>query len=196
VARLSKSVTPCGFSTTGSKTTIMKQGITGGASATRRRLGVSVNPAQARCVRQAALLSLAHLSGDNSRRDQLLAGFEPRLDACVEGFAFLSVSAANIFVLGKGGSPEDFLASLPVLNEELLPGAPVAWAIAVRLASSVSKKLPTAALVDVGKQMDVPTAINSSFSVAIASLHYLSSHLGNPATSWATAIAEGAEAEM
>jgi hypothetical protein len=129
-----------------------------------------MGPEQARLIRLGAAITAAHLRGDATARDQLFGALgdsdEERVQLTPKAFAFLSHAAAGVLARFRNQPIEQTLASVPAQDAELLPGVSVAWQAAVDLVLAVHRNDPN--IDRVSMAMDVPTAITSTFSLAVA----------------------------
>jgi hypothetical protein len=134
-----------------------------------------MGPEQARLIRLGAAIAAAHLQGDFTARDQLLGSLGDTDDESFQlaprAFAFLSHAAAGVLARFRNEFIEQALGRVSAQDAELLPGIPTAWQAAVDLVIAVHHNDPD--IDRISAVMDVPTALTSTFSVAIALLQQI-----------------------
>jgi TIR domain len=139
-----------------------------------------MGPEQARLIRLGAAIAAAHLRRDTTARDQLLGSLgdtdaESALLA-PKAFAFLSHAAAGVLARLRNESLEQALRRVPAHDAELLAGVPTDWQAAVNLVIAVHQNDPE--IDRISSVMSVPTAVTSTFSVAIASIQEIAEGTG------------------
>jgi hypothetical protein len=139
-----------------------------------------MGPEQARLIRLGAAIAAAHLRRDTTARDQLLGSLgdtdaESALLA-PKAFAFLSHAAAGVLARLRNESLEQTLRRVPAQDAELLPGVPTDWQAAVNLVIAVHQNDPE--IDRISSVMTVPTAVTSTFSVAIALIQEIAEGTG------------------
>jgi hypothetical protein len=139
-----------------------------------------MGPEQARLIRLGAAIAAAHLRRDTTARDQLLGSLgdtdaESALLA-PKAFAFLSHAAAGVLARLRNNSLEQALRRVPAQDAELLPGVPTDWQAAVELVIAVHHNDPE--IDRISSVMTVPTAVTSTFSVAIALIQEIAKGTG------------------
>ena len=131
-------------------------------------------------MRLGAAIAAAHLSGDSSAKGRLLVSLgdtdEESIHLAPEAFTFVSHAAAGILARLRNESFEQALGRVPAQDAELLPGTPTAWQAAVDLVIAVQRNDPD--IDRISAVMDVPTAVTSSFSVAVALLEQIAEVTG------------------
>lgn len=139
-----------------------------------------MGPEQARLIRLGAAIAAAHLHRDTTARDQLLGSLgdtdaESALLA-PKAFAFLSHAAAGVLARLRNESLEQALRRVPAQDAELLPGVATDWQAAVNLVIAVHHNDPE--IDRISSVMTVPTAVTSTFSVAIALIQEIAEGTG------------------
>ena len=139
-----------------------------------------MGPEQARLIRLGAAIAAAHLRRDATARDQLLGSLgdtdaESALLA-PKAFAFLSHAAAGVLARLRNEPLEQALRRVPAQDAELVPGVPTNWQAAVDLAIAVHHNDPE--IDRISSIMSVPTAVTSTFSLAIALIQEIAEGTG------------------
>jgi hypothetical protein len=139
-----------------------------------------MGPEQARLIRLGAAIAAAHLRGDTTSRDELLGSLgdtdaESALLA-PKAFAFLSHAAAGVLARLRNESLEQALRRVPAQDAELIPGVPTNWQAAVNLVIAVHHNDPE--IDHISSVMSVPTAVTSTFSVAVALIQEIAKGTG------------------
>ena len=151
-----------------------------------------MGPEQARLTRLGAAIAAAHLRGDSTAREQLLASLgdtdAESLQLAPKSFAFLSYAAAGVLARLWNESVEQALHRVPAQDAELVPGVPTNWQAAIDLVIAVHHNDPE--IDRISAVMDVPTAITSTFSVAIAMIREIAEGTGWLPADTATTFAE------
>jgi hypothetical protein len=139
-----------------------------------------MGPEQARLIRLGAGIAAAHLRGDTTARDQLLESLGDTVaDSALlapKAFAFLSHAAAGVLARLRNESLEQALRRVPAQDAELLPGVPTDWQAAVNLVIAVHHNDPE--IDRISSVMSVPTAVTSTFSIAIALIQEIAEGTG------------------
>lgn len=139
-----------------------------------------MGPEQARLMRLGAGIAAAHLRGDTTARDQLLESLGDTVaDSALlapKAFAFLSHAAAGVLARLRNESLEQVLRRVPAQDAELLPGVPTDWQAAVNLVIAVHHNDPE--IDRISSVMSVPTAVTSTFSIAIALIQEIAEGTG------------------
>jgi hypothetical protein len=139
-----------------------------------------MGPEQARLIRLGAGIAAAHLRGDTTARDQLLESLGDTVaDSALlapKAFAFLSHAAAGVLARLRNESLEQALRRVPAQDAELLPGVPTDWQAAVNLVIAVHHNDPE--IDRISSVMSVPTAVTSTFSLAIALIQEIAEETG------------------
>jgi hypothetical protein len=139
-----------------------------------------MGPEQARLIRLGAAIAAAHLRRDATARDQLLGSLgdtdaESALLA-PKAFAFLSHAAAGVLARLRNEPLEQALRRVPAQDAELVPGVPTNWQAAVDLVIAVHHNDPE--IDRISSIMSVPTAVTSTFSLAIALIQEIAEGTG------------------
>lgn len=119
----------------------------------------------------------------------------PEVGESVEAFSYLAVTAASICGGLVGASPVQVLDGLARTEIQLLPAMGIDWDAGLQLIRLVANKSPNKDVIAAGSSMDVPTAINSSFSVAVAAITYLAEKSGKSPVEWISILRTGAVRE-
>lgn len=139
-----------------------------------------MGPEQARLIRLGAGIAAAHLRGDTTARDQLLESLGDTVAESAllapKAFAFLSHAAAGVLARLRNESLEQALRRVPAQDAELLPGVPTNWQAAANLVIAVHHNDPE--IDRISSVMSVPTAVTSTFSVAIALIQEIAEGTG------------------
>jgi hypothetical protein len=139
-----------------------------------------MGPEQARLIRLGAAIAAAHLRRDTSVRDQLLGSLgdtDPESALLApKAFAFLSHAAAGVLARLQNESLEQALRRVSVQDAELVPGVPTNWQAAVDLVIAVHHNDPE--IDRISSVMNVPTAVTSTFSLAIALIQEIAEETG------------------
>jgi hypothetical protein len=125
---------------------------------------------QGRLIQAAGTIIAAHFHDDIAGRDGLVntlgATDEESAHLAPKAFTFFSQAAAGVLSRLRGGPVARVLADLPARDALLIPGTPTAWQPAIDLVIAASNNDPN--IDAISSTMDVPAAIASSFSVAVA----------------------------
>ena len=139
-----------------------------------------MGPEQARLIRLGAGIAAAHLRGDTTARDQLLESLGDTVAESAllapKAFAFLSHAAAGVLARLRNESLEQALRRVPAQDAELLPEVPTNWQAAANLVIAVHHNDPE--IDRISSVMSVPTAVTSTFSVAIALIQEIAEGTG------------------
>ena len=152
----------------------------------------SMDPEQGRLVQQAAKTAAAHLSGDISGRDGLIyvlgSNEEKSAQLAPKAFTFLGLAATELLSRVSNESVDQVLGRVPPRDALLLPGIPTAWQQALDLFRAVYRNSPD---VDhISARMDFPSAMASTFSIAIAVIDELAISSGHSPTEVAMMFSE------
>jgi hypothetical protein len=132
---------------------------------------IHVTPEEARSLRQGLLIAAAYLREEESELERLLIPFtkDDNLSQLADAFVYVGLVAVDTTAYSKGVSFEQALRDTKPLGEVTLlvdlPGGP--WDEVLRLASKAKHGN------SVGQEpiaMDVPSAINVTFRLAISAL--------------------------
>jgi hypothetical protein len=139
-----------------------------------------MGPEHARLIRLGAAIAAAHLRGDTTARDQLLGSLgdtdEESVQLAPKAFTFLSHAAAGVLARLQNESIEQTLGRVHAHDAELVPGISTNWQAAVDLVIAVHHN--DSDIDRVSGVMDVPTAVTSTFSVAIALIEEIAQGTG------------------
>jgi hypothetical protein len=105
-----------------------------------------------------------------------------------KAFSFLAHAAAGVLARLRNESIEETIGRVPAHNAGLVPGVPTAWQAAVDLVVAVHHNDPD--IDRISAVMDVPTAVTSTFSVAIALIEQIAEATGWSPTDTAVVFAE------
>lgn len=151
-----------------------------------------VTPEESRLLRVGASLLAAQLRHDDDWQTALLTQFDEEPSLLADAFTYVTITAATIDATISGRNLSGVLDGLDEIEMALVPsGSDVRWADAVDLAIGVSggnKKL----IDEAAAHMDVPTAVNSAYSVALSVLSDLQANSGRSSLEWAEVLIEGA----
>ncbi|HEY2174880.1 MAG TPA: hypothetical protein VGH85_13815 [Mycobacteriales bacterium] len=154
-----------------------------------------MKPEQGRLAQQGVAIVAAQLRGDHVERDQLIEVFVGELGfpKLAEAFSYAAVVAVELAANGQGIS---FQAALDAVDARrgvrLVPGATVPWTKAVQLVSAA--KTDDRSAQSIGYTMDVHSAVNATFQLAVSAFLALedTSGLGGPSgEEWASTVATG-----
>jgi hypothetical protein len=139
-----------------------------------------MGPEQARLIRLGAAIAAAHLRGETTTRDELLGSLgdtdAESVQLAPKAFAFLGHAAAGVLARLRNESIEQALRQVSAKDAELLPGVSTNWQAAVNLVIAVHHNDPE--IDSISAVMNVPTAITSTFSVAIALIEEIAEGTG------------------
>ncbi|WP_157996119.1 hypothetical protein [Thermomonospora amylolytica] len=142
-----------------------------------------MTPEEAECLEKGLRISLAELRGQQSKKEQLLEPFlsDNEMPRLVEAFVYVALTAVEGISRAKGIPFQEALRSVEELTGvSLFPELPVGpWNEIIDLASAVKRSHEEARAMPLS--MDVPSAINAAFRLAISSLTDLSKtpHFGH-----------------
>jgi TIR domain-containing protein len=105
-----------------------------------------------------------------------------------KAFSFLAHAAAGVLARLGNESIEETIGRVPAHDAGLVPGVPTAWQAAVDLVVAVHHNDPD--IDRISAVMDVPTAVTSTFSVAIALIEQIAEATGWSPTDTAMVFAE------
>lgn len=155
-----------------------------------------MTPDQAEQVQKACAIISAYLRDDTD-------GWSILTDDLVQNSAdvpkwadasfFAVVVVGNALAQWWSTDLEDALRRVTPTSVSLIPGATINWEIAIQIALSVSAT--SSAPPELTNQIDVPTAIQSAFSVAIAAGTQLAELTHVSAKTWFTTLATQAARE-
>ncbi len=150
-----------------------------------------MTPEESRLLRSGASLLAAHLRHDDTWQEALLGQFDDEPSRLADAFTYVTITAATIDATISGRNLSGVLDGLDEVDLALVPSSgPLRWADAVDLAIGVSggnKKL----IDEAAAQLDVPTAINSAYSLALSVLSDLQSRTARSSLEWAEVLIEG-----
>ena len=152
-----------------------------------------MTPEESRLLRVGASVVAAGLRGDRIGQAELLGGFRDEPARLAEAFAYVAVAAATIDATVSGRNLSQVLDDLSGVEAGLVSGSPIRWADAVDLAIGISRGNQVL-IAEASAHMDVPTAINSTYSLALGVLADLERRTDRPSADWADALTEGSTA--
>lgn len=121
--------------------------------------------------------------------------FMPEFGESVEAFTYLAVTAVTVAGGLVGASPVQVLDRLAKTEVRLLSTMGIDWEAGLVMVRLVASKSPNEAVIAAGSRMDVPTAVNSTFSVAIAAIAYLEASSSTTPLEWISILRTGAVGE-
>ena len=131
-----------------------------------------MTPEEAGLLHEGLLIAAAHLRGDNSEEERLLQLFlsVERFSRLADAFVYVALVAADTRATSMGIPFPQVLRSItPRTDVILLAGLPVGpWDEALLLASAVKRSGDEARRIPLS--MDVPSAINVTFRLAVSAL--------------------------
>jgi hypothetical protein len=148
--------------------------------------------------RQASLLiracdSLAaYVAADLRRAQEALTAFQPTLGEGAEAFSYFAASVADVATSSGTMNPGEFISMLPEQQIHVLPDLGFNWDAAVGVVRLVADGEPVEMIRARGASMDVPTAINSCFSVAVSAILVFSTLTNRQPTDWISILRDGA----
>ncbi len=154
-----------------------------------------MTPEQGRLAQQGVAIVAAQIRGDDPGRDKLIEQFvgERGFPKLAEAFTYAAIVAVDIAADGKGIS---FQAALDMVDArrgvQLVPGATVPWGKALRLISAA--KTDDRAAATIGYTMDVHSAVNATFQLAVSAFLALEEPPtlgGRTAEEWASTVVTG-----
>jgi len=124
---------------------------------------------------------------------EALTAFQPILAEAAEAFSYFAATIAGVAASSGGMSPGEFIVALPQQQIQVLPDTGVDWDAAVSVAKLVADGEPVEIVRTQGLSMDVPTAINSCFSVAVSAVLVISALTSRLPTDWISIVRQGAD---
>lgn len=120
--------------------------------------------------------------------------FVPEIGESVQAFSYFAVTACSIAGGLVGVSPVQVLDDLTKMEIQLLPVGEINWDAGLRMIRLVANS-SNDDVIAAGSSMDVPTAVNSSFSVATAAITYLAANSPKSQVEWVRILRTGAVRE-
>lgn len=155
--------------------------------------GVLVDKRQSQLLIRACDSIAGYFGADVKGAQETLAAFQPILAEAAEAFSYFAATIAGVAASSGGMSPGEFIVALPKQQIQVLPDTGVDWDAAVSVAKLVADGEPVEIVRTQGLSMDVPTAINSCFSVAVSAVLVISALTSRLPTDWISIVRHGAD---
>jgi len=156
-----------------------------------------MTPDQAEQVQRACAIIGAHLRGDaeglSILTDDLVQNPSDDVPRWADASFLAVVVVGTALAMWWSTTFEEALRRLTPISVPLIPGAGINWEIAIQIALSVSAT--SQAPPELTMQIDVPTAIQSAFSIAIGGGTQLAELTGVSVEDWFATLATQAAAE-
>lgn len=154
-----------------------------------------MTPEESELLRAGASILAADLRKDDKSRESVADRFGSRMDQMVQAFTYVTIAGATMDALMSRRNLSGVLGGLDEIELHLVPSeSDNQWTDAINLAKGIS--LGKQDLIDdATKNIDVATAINSSYSLAHSVLNDLQARSERTALEWAEIFVEGADAD-
>ena len=152
-----------------------------------------MTPEEAALVQQACAIAAAYLRDDAEGYTILTDDLVPDVSQWADASFLTAIVVGTMLSQLLRTDLNGALRQIELTTADVIPGIGVNWDAAIDIAMARSTGDP--ALSELSARMDVPTAIQSAFSLAIAGVRQLSDLMGTPPEEMLAILATGAAAE-
>jgi hypothetical protein len=147
-----------------------------------------MTPEEIKQLKYSVAMISACLNGDDERSNAVFKAGGSDLSPFIDGTFLLAISLAAMLGAPGRQAVETTLRQLDPIELAMVPGASVNWEFGIDIA--VARSIGSPLLKDISAQIDVPTALQTAFSLVVALLWALDGVEGRDPEQWLKIVAE------
>lgn len=152
--------------------------------------GPGLTPEQAKLVQQGCAIARSWVRCDEEGYTILVGDLMPDVSHWADASVSSAIAVASMFHPLWNTDVCETLQRLTPTSVEIIPGVEVNWSAAVDIVAAVATGDPE--VQNICARVDLPTAVQSAFSITVGGAHQLGVLTGKTAEEWLTILATGA----
>ena len=146
-----------------------------------------LTPDQIRRMKMAVAIVEAQLNDDAAKVDALFKAGGSDLSPFIDGTFELAIGLATLLAGFRAQTIRATLEGLTPVEVTIVPDVGVNWDVGIAMVEAV--RTGNSKTVEIGSQVDVPTALQTSFSIVVALLFELDGVQGRDTAFWLQTVA-------